>query len=130
MPLGDRRAILQPTAASGCLAPQLTGDRRGGSTEPAPDLLHGMTLYPEKRNLLAFHRRQIPPRERLCRGSDHRCSNQRRSPTKIDSVHRAPPQGADPVTAMAPVQPDPTAAFECSSQPPTPGCCDDRLNPP
>src|SRR6478735_8443040 len=67
-----RRAILQPTAASGCVAPQLTGDRRGGSTEPAPDLLHGMTLYPEKRNLLALHRRQIPPRERLCRGSEHR----------------------------------------------------------
>src|SRR6476620_8176792 len=59
-----------------------------------------------------------------------RCSNQRRSPTKIDSVHRAPPQGADPVTAMALVQTDPTAAFECSSQLPTPGCCDDRLNPP
>ena len=36
------------------------------------DLLHGMTLYPEKRNLLALHRRQIPPRERLCRGSEHR----------------------------------------------------------
>src|SRR6476659_2832212 len=128
MPLGGRRAILQPTAASGCVAPQLTGDRRGGSTEPAPDLLHGMTLYPEKRNLLALHRRQIPPRERLCRGSEHRwwhaarlgtiwflqaathrlrtqhlrCSNQRRSPTKIDSVHRAPPHAADPVTAMAP----------------------------
>src|SRR6476620_5216360 len=72
MPLGGRRAILQPTAASGCVAPQLTGDRRGGSTEPAPDLPHGMTLYPEKRNLLALHRRQIPPGERLCRGSEHR----------------------------------------------------------
>ena len=34
------------------------------------------------------------------------------------------------MTAMALVQTDPTAAFECSSQPPTPGCCDDRLNPP
>src|SRR4029077_8670602 len=72
MPLGGRRAILQPTTASGCVAPQLTGDRRGGSTESAPDLLHGMTLYPEKRNLLALHRRQIPPREQLCRGSEHR----------------------------------------------------------
>src|SRR3954454_4521076 len=31
---------------------------------------------------------------------------------------------------MAPVQTVPTAAFECSSQPPTSECCDDRLNPP
>ena len=31
---------------------------------------------------------------------------------------------------MAPVQIDPIAAFECSSQPPSSGCCDDRLNPP
>ena len=30
----------------------------------------------------------------------------------------------------APVQTAPTAAFECSSQPPTLECCDDRLNPP
>src|SRR5215212_1021368 len=72
MPLGGRRAILQSTAAGGCVAPQLTGDRRGGSTEPAPDLLHGMALDPEKRNLLALHQRQIPPGERLRRGSEHR----------------------------------------------------------
>ena len=46
------------------------------------------------------------------------------------SVHRVPPQAADPVTATALAQTDPTAAFECPSQPPRPGCCDDRLNPP
>jgi hypothetical protein len=50
--------------------------------------------------------------------------------TRTDSVHRAPPQVADPVTATALVQTDPTGAFECSSQPPPSGCCDDRLNPP
>ena len=72
MPLGSRRAILQPAAAGGCVAPQLTGDRRGGSTEPAPNLLHGMALHPEKRDLLALHQREIPPGERLCRGSEHR----------------------------------------------------------
>ena len=72
MPLGGRRAILQPTAAGGCVAPQLTGDRRGGSTEPASNLLHGMALYPEKRDLLALHQRQVPPGERLRRGSEHR----------------------------------------------------------
>ena len=44
----------RPTAAGGCVAPQLTGDRRGGSTEPAPDLLHGMALYPEKRDFLTL----------------------------------------------------------------------------
>jgi hypothetical protein len=34
------------------------------------------------------------------------------------------------VTVTALVQTDPTAAFDCSSQPPTSGCCDNRLNPP
>ncbi len=34
------------------------------------------------------------------------------------------------MTAMAPVQTDPNAAFECSSQPPPSRCCDNRLNPP
>ena len=157
MPLGGRRAILQPTAAGGCVAPQLTGDRRGGSTEPAPDLLHGMALDPQKRNLLTLQQRQVPPGERLCRGSEHRwghaaclsepsgsyrlrhtgldrsilaAHSQLRSLTRTGSVHRVPPQVADPVTVTALVQTDPTAAFECSSQPPLPGCCDDRLNPP
>src|SRR5271154_3594434 len=36
----------------------------------------------------------------------------------------------DLVTTMAPAQIDPNAAFECSSQPPSSRCCDDRLNPP
>ena len=72
MPLGCRRAILQPAAAGGCVAPQLTGDRRGRPTEPARDLLHGMALHPKKRDLLALRQREIPPRERLCRGSEHR----------------------------------------------------------
>src|SRR5215207_5086622 len=72
MPLGGRRAILQPTAAGGCVAPQLTRDRRGGSTEPAPNLLHGMALYPEKRNLLALRQRQIAPGKQRRRGSEHR----------------------------------------------------------
>jgi hypothetical protein len=31
---------------------------------------------------------------------------------------------------MALVQTEPTVAFECSSQPPNSGCCDDLLNPP
>ena len=37
-----------------------------------PDLSHGNPLNPEKSNLLALHQRQIPPGERLCRGSEHR----------------------------------------------------------
>ena len=157
MPLGGRRAILQPTAAGGCVAPQLPGDRRGGSTEPAPDLLHGMALDPQKRNLLTLQQRQVSPGERLGRGSEHRwghaaclsepsvsrqaathrprpqhprCSFPLRSPTRTGAVHRVPPQAAGLVTATALAQTDPTAAFECSSQPPPSGCCDDRLNPP
>jgi transposase InsO family protein len=47
-----------------------------------------------------------------------------RSLTRTDSVHRVQPQVADPVTATALVQ---IAAFERPSQPPPPGCCDDRL---
>ena len=31
------------------------------------------------------------------------------------------------MTATALAQTDPTAAFECPSQPPPPGCCDDRF---
>jgi hypothetical protein len=49
--------------------------------------------------------------------------------TRTGALHHVPPQGADPVTATALVQTDPTGAFECSSQPPPSGCCDDRLNP-
>lgn len=37
---------------------------------------------------------------------------------------------SDQVTAIAPALTGPNVAFEYSSQPPLPKCCDDRLNPP
>ena len=72
MPLGGRRAIFQPATAGGCVAPQLTGDRRRCPAEPASDLLHGIALHTKERDLLALRQCEIPPRERLCRGSEHR----------------------------------------------------------
>src|SRR3954463_14580189 len=59
-----------------------------------------------------------------------RCSAPWRLPARIVSVRRAPRRAAVLVKVMAPVQTVPIAAFECSSQPPTSECCDDRLNPP
>jgi hypothetical protein len=53
-----------------------------------------------------------------------------RSPPRTVVAHRVPLPTVDRVTAMAPVQTDPNAAFECSSQPPPSRCCDDRLDPP
>jgi hypothetical protein len=38
-------------------------------------------------------------------------------------------QAVAPATAVATVQTDPTAAFECSSQPPRSECCNNHLNP-
>jgi putative transposase len=37
---------------------------------------------------------------------------------------------ADQVTARVLSRTDPNVAFDCSSQPPSSRCCDDRLNPP
>jgi hypothetical protein len=54
---GGRRAILQPAAPGGCIAPYFTGNSRGGSTQPPPDLLQGMALHPKKSNLLALYQR-------------------------------------------------------------------------
>src|SRR5215204_6323859 len=59
-----------------------------------------------------------------------RCSAPWRLRARILSVRRAPRRAAVLVKVMAPVQTAPIAAFECSSQPPTSECCDDRLNPP
>jgi hypothetical protein len=50
-----------------------------------------------------------------------------RSPPRTVVAHRVPLPTVDRVTAMAPVQTDPTIAFECS---PPSRCCDDRLDPP
>ena len=71
MPLGSRRTILQPAASGSRVASQFTGDCRGGPTEAAPDLLHGVALHLEKCDLLALGQRQVPPGERLCRESEH-----------------------------------------------------------
>lgn len=48
----------------------------------------------------------------------------------IDSLPSRPATGGRPGDPMAPAQIDPNVAFECSSQSPLSGCCDDRLNPP
>ena len=157
MPLGSRRTILQPAASGSRVASQFTGDCRGGPTEAAPDLLHGVALHLEKCDLLALGQRQVPPGERLCRRSEHcwwhaarlseqsgirqaailrlqaqllHCSAPRQSPAKICSVHHAPPPAAAPAMAMALVQIVPISVLQYSSQPPMCECCDDRLNPP
>lgn len=67
MPLRGRSPILQPAAAGGRVAPQLTGDGRGGTPEATSNLLHGMTLDSEKRDLFALQQCQIPPGKRSCR---------------------------------------------------------------
>src|SRR5215203_3926603 len=55
MPLGSRRPILQPAAAGGRVAPQLTGDCRGCPPEATPNRLYGIALHPEQCDLLALH---------------------------------------------------------------------------
>ncbi|MCK1629023.1 hypothetical protein [Bradyrhizobium sp. 162] len=54
----------------------------------------------------------------------------RQSPATIYSVHRALQQTAVLAMAMGLVLAAPTGALQRSSQPPTSGCCDDRLNSP
>jgi hypothetical protein len=48
MPLGSRCPILQPAAAGGRVAPQLTGDCRGCPPEATPDRLYGVAVHPQK----------------------------------------------------------------------------------
>ena len=55
MPLGSRRPILQPAAAGGRVAPQLTGDCRGCPPEATPNRLYGIALHPQQCDLLALH---------------------------------------------------------------------------
>ncbi|MCK1271565.1 hypothetical protein IVB49_28705, partial [Bradyrhizobium sp. 84] len=52
------------------------------------------------------------------------------SPSKIYSVHRVLQQKAGLALAMVLVLTAPNVDLQLSSQPPTSGCCDDRLNPP
>ena len=55
MLLGSCRPILQPAAAGGRVAPQFTGDCRGGPPETASNLLYGMALHLEECDLLALY---------------------------------------------------------------------------
>ena len=54
VPLGDRRAILQGTAARGRVATDFTRYRRGRTPQPAPDLLQAMTLDEQQSDVFAF----------------------------------------------------------------------------
>src|SRR5215207_3735151 len=59
VPLRRRGAILQAAAAGGCVAPQLTRDRRRRASEPTGHLLHRVALGPHKSDLLALCKREI-----------------------------------------------------------------------
>ena len=155
MPLRRRRTILQAAASRGGIAPQLPRDRRGRPPEPAGDLPHGMALRAKKRDLLPLREREIPPGERLRRRSEHRWWHAACLPEPSCPYRRAthPPRRAASSLAMPAAiaaqnrrrssrprhrrstrstqwrlaQTDPSAAFECSSQPPSSRCCDDRF---
>jgi hypothetical protein len=75
VPLSGRRPISHSAAVGGCIAIELTGDCRASPPEATPNLPYGMTLRIEKRDLFALRQRQVPPRERLCRRSEHRWWN-------------------------------------------------------
>src|SRR6478672_10361550 len=55
----------QETAPGGGVAPQLSRDRRGRSSKPACNRLHGAALRTQERDLLSLRKRKIPAGERL-----------------------------------------------------------------
>src|SRR5580693_8495087 len=67
VPLRCRRTIREAAASGGGVAPQLSGDCRCHSPEPASDLLHGVALNAKERDLLPLRKREIPTTERLRR---------------------------------------------------------------
>src|SRR3982074_1999783 len=75
VPLSGRAPVSHLAAVGGCIAIKLSGDCRASPPEATPNLPYGMTLRIEKRNLFALRKRQVPPRERLCRRSEHRWWN-------------------------------------------------------
>jgi hypothetical protein len=75
VPLSGRRPISHSAAVGGGIAIELTGDCRASPPEATPNLPYRMTLRIEKGDLFALRQREIPPRERLCRRSEHRWWN-------------------------------------------------------
>src|SRR3954471_18482353 len=53
-----------------------------------------------------------------------------RSLPRTLAAHLGLRSAVGPATTTAAVQIDPSVAFECTSQSPGKGCCDERLNPP
>src|SRR4051795_6008416 len=56
VPLRRCRAILKTAAPGGGVAPQLSRDRRGRSSKPACNLLHGAALRTKERDLLSLRK--------------------------------------------------------------------------
>ncbi len=71
MPLCGRGAIPEPAATSRSVAPQLPGNRRRRTTEPARDFPHPAALGTQQRDLLPLGERQVPPRRRGERQGRH-----------------------------------------------------------
>ena len=94
VPLRCRRTIREAAASGGGVAPQLSGDCRCHSPEPASDLLPGVALNAKERDLLPLRTREITTTERLRRSPKHRWR-------------------------QAPCLPEPSCSYACGTPTPT-----------